>query len=129
MFPVVIFASLALTKIAPLPLLPRYDWLLVICLLMQWWMVRSGMETRDELKVITLFHVIGLALELFKVRMGSWSYPEEGYMSVDHPQRPPLSFWPYDRQLQLIPIPYQSGTCGCGIASFVGSNQALWPFW
>ncbi|OQP18459.1 DUF817 family protein, partial [Geobacillus zalihae] len=64
-FPVVIFASLALTKIAPLPLLPRYDWLLVICLLMQWWMVRSGMETRDELKVITLFHVIGLALELF----------------------------------------------------------------
>ncbi len=81
-FPVVIFASLALTKIAPLPLLPRYDWLLVICLLMQWWMVRSGMETRDELKVITLFHVIGLALELFKVRMGSWSYPEEGYTKI-----------------------------------------------
>lgn len=79
LFPVVIFASLALTQIIPLPFLPRYDWLLVICLFMQWFMLRSGLETRDELKVITVFHIIGLALELFKVHMGSWSYPEEGY--------------------------------------------------
>ncbi|EHL76269.1 DUF817 domain-containing protein [Bacillus smithii] len=82
LFPVVIFASLAFTKIMPLPFLPRYDWLLIICLLMQWWMVRSGLETRDELKVITLFHLIGLALEIFKVHMGSWSYPEEGYFKI-----------------------------------------------
>ncbi|WP_449620936.1 DUF817 domain-containing protein [Robertmurraya sp. Marseille-Q9965] len=82
LFPVVIFASLAITKILPLPFLPRYDWLLIICLLMQWWMVRSGLETRDELKVITLFHLIGLALELFKTHMGSWSYPEEGYFKI-----------------------------------------------
>jgi uncharacterized membrane protein YoaT (DUF817 family) len=79
LFPVVIFASLAFTKFIPLPFLPRYDWLLIICLLVQWGMLRSGLETRDELKVITLFHLIGLALELFKVHMGSWSYPEEGY--------------------------------------------------
>jgi len=81
-FPVVIFASLALTKLVPLPWLPRYDWLLLICLAMQVWMVRSGLETRDELKVITVFHLIGLALELFKVHMGSWSYPEEGWTKV-----------------------------------------------
>ncbi len=81
-FPVVIFASLALTQLVPLPWLPRYDWLLVICLAMQVWMVRAGLETRDELKVITVFHLIGLALELFKVRMGSWSYPEEGWTMV-----------------------------------------------
>lgn len=81
-FPVVIFGSLALTQIIPLPLLPRYDWLLLIFLLMQWWMVHSGLETKDELKVITLFHLIGLALEIFKVNMGSWSYPEEGYMKI-----------------------------------------------
>lgn len=79
LFPVVIFASLAVTKMVPLPFLPRYDWLLVICLFMQWWMVRVGLETRDELKVITMFHLIGLALELFKVHMGSWAYPEAGY--------------------------------------------------
>ncbi len=79
LFPVVIFASLAVTRYIALPILPRYDWLLLICLFMQWMMVRSGMETKDELKVISLFHIIGLALELFKVHMGSWSYPEEGY--------------------------------------------------
>lgn len=82
LFPVVIFSSLALTQIIPLPFLPRYDWLLIICLLMQIWMVRSGLETRDELKVITLFHIIGLALEIFKVNMGSWSYPEEGFFKI-----------------------------------------------
>ncbi len=82
LFPVVIFVSLALTKIVQLPFLPRYDWLLIICLLMQILMVRSGLETRDELKVITLFHLIGLALELFKVHMGSWAYPEEGYSKI-----------------------------------------------
>ncbi|SFS53563.1 DUF817 domain-containing protein [Marininema halotolerans] len=79
LFPVVIFVSLAVTQIIPLPFLPRYDWLLLIFLLMQWWMVRSGMETLDELKVITLFHLFGLGLELYKVHMGSWAYPEEGY--------------------------------------------------
>ncbi|WP_240941321.1 DUF817 domain-containing protein [Paenibacillus sp. HB172176] len=82
LFPVVIFASLALTRLAPLPWLYRYDWLLVICLAMQVWMLRSGLETRDELKVITVFHGIGLSLELFKVHMGSWSYPEEGWTKL-----------------------------------------------
>lgn len=81
-FPVVIFASLAITQWIPLPWLPRYDWLLIICLAMQIWMVRSGLETRDELKVITVFHLIGLALEIFKVHMGSWSYPQEGWTKV-----------------------------------------------
>lgn len=81
-FPVIIFASLALTQIVDLPGLPRYDWLLIICLAAQYMMLRSGLETRDELKVITLFHLIGLALEIFKVHMGSWSYPEEGYTKV-----------------------------------------------
>lgn len=78
-FPVVIFASLALTKFVSLPLLSRYDWLLLICLITQVLMVYTRLETRDELKVITIFHLIGLTLELFKVHMGSWSYPDEGY--------------------------------------------------
>lgn len=81
-FPLVIFASLAVTRTVPLPLLPRYDWMLLICLGMQWWMVRSGLETFDELKVISVFHLIGLALELFKVHAGSWSYPDDAYSKL-----------------------------------------------
>jgi len=82
LFPVFIFASLALSKYITIPGLARYDLLLILCLLFQIFMVKSGLETRDELKVITVFHLIGLALELFKVHMGSWSYPEDGISKI-----------------------------------------------
>src|SRR5690606_28164849 len=82
LFPVVIFASLALTKIIRLTFLPRYDWLLIICILMQWWMLRSGLETKDELKVSIVFQLIGLTHDMFEVNMGSLSYQEEGYFEV-----------------------------------------------
>ncbi len=49
---------------------------------MQWVMYKTGLETKDELKVITVFHLIGLLLEIYKVHFGSWSYPEERYSKV-----------------------------------------------
>lgn len=67
---------------------------------MQIWMVRSGLETRDEMKVIAVFHLIGLALELFKVHMGSWSYPEEGYT-------------------KLLGVPLYSGFMYASVASYL----------
>lgn len=82
LFPVAIFLTLALSKIIPLSIIPRYDFILILCLLMQVFMVKAKFETWDELKVICLFHVIGLALELYKVHMGSWSYPEEGFSKL-----------------------------------------------
>lgn len=45
-------------------------------------MLASKLETWDEFKVICLFHVIGLALELFKVHMGSWAYPEDAHSKI-----------------------------------------------
>jgi uncharacterized membrane protein YoaT (DUF817 family) len=80
-FPVFIFAMLALSQAVPLPI-ARYDFLLIACLGMQALMLATGLETRDELKVVTLFHVLGLALELFKVHAGSWSYPEDAVAKV-----------------------------------------------
>jgi uncharacterized membrane protein YoaT (DUF817 family) len=80
-FPVFIFAALALSQTLPLPM-ARYDFLLLACLAMQGFMLATGLETRDELKVITLFHLLGLALELFKVHAGSWSYPEDAVFKV-----------------------------------------------
>ncbi|WP_425341235.1 DUF817 domain-containing protein [Brevibacillus borstelensis] len=82
LFPVFIFGSLALSKLITVPGIPRYDLLLLLCLAFQIFMVKSGLETKDELKVITVFHLIGLALEIFKVHMGSWSYPEAAYSKV-----------------------------------------------
>ncbi len=82
LFPVVIFLTLALSKIISIPGFYRYDFILIVCLLMQWVMYKTGLETKDELKVITVFHLIGLLLEIYKVHFGSWSYPEEAYSKV-----------------------------------------------
>lgn len=82
LFPVFIFGALAFTKYVTIPGLARYDLLLLFCLAFQVVMVKSGLETRDELKVITVFHLIGLALEIFKVHMGSWGYPEAAYSKL-----------------------------------------------
>lgn len=81
-FPVIIFGTLALTKIVEVPGIHRYDLILLICLLAQAGMVVFKLETVDELKVICVFHLIGLGLELYKVHMGSWSYPEAGWSKV-----------------------------------------------
>lgn len=64
--------------------LPRYDVLLAIALAIQFWMVWSKLETLDELKAISLFHVIGFALEVFKTSAGikSWSYPDFAYTKL-----------------------------------------------
>ncbi len=82
LFPVFIFGSLALSHVVAIPGLPRYDLLLILCIAFQVFMVKSGLETRDELKVISVFHLIGLALEIFKVHMGSWAYPEAAYSKI-----------------------------------------------
>ncbi|OEZ96575.1 DUF817 domain-containing protein [Duganella sp. HH101] len=64
--------------------LPRYDALLVLALAIQAWMVWSGLESRDELKAVSLFHLVGFALEVFKVSgaIQSWSYPDFAYTKL-----------------------------------------------
>jgi uncharacterized membrane protein YoaT (DUF817 family) len=64
--------------------IPRYDLLLLIALAIQIGMLWTGLETWDELKAITIFHVIGFALEVFKTSdaIRSWSYPDFAYSKV-----------------------------------------------
>ena len=63
---------------------PRYDLLLLIALGIQAWMLWAKLETWDEAKAITLFHLVGFALEVFKTSNGirSWSYPEFAYTKL-----------------------------------------------
>lgn len=64
--------------------IPRYDLLLLIALAIQGWMVWAKLESWDELKAITLFHLIGFGLEAFKTSgaIQSWSYPDAAYSKV-----------------------------------------------
>ncbi len=81
-FPVAIFLILALSRAVHVPGLPRYDLILLLCLCVQALMVWSRLETADELKVICVFHVLGLALEAYKTTMGSWTYPEAAWSKI-----------------------------------------------
>lgn len=82
LFPAFIFLMLLISKVFPIPYLPRYDFLLIVCLLMQWLMYTYKLESGQELLVITLFHLLGLSLEIFKVYKGSWSYGEMAYTKI-----------------------------------------------
>ena len=64
--------------------LPRYDVLLMAALAIQAWMVWARLETLDELKAVSLFHVIGFALEVFKTSgpIQSWAYPDFAYTKL-----------------------------------------------
>jgi uncharacterized membrane protein YoaT (DUF817 family) len=62
----------------------RYDVLLLLALLIQIWMVWAKLETWDEAKAISLFHLVGFALEVFKTSgaIQSWSYPDPAFSKV-----------------------------------------------
>jgi uncharacterized membrane protein YoaT (DUF817 family) len=84
-----LFAGLFFTAVFAVPRaglfgIARYDLLLLIAVAIQAWMVWAKLETLDELKAITLFHVIGFGLEVFKTSSGiqSWSYPGPGYTKL-----------------------------------------------
>lgn len=82
LFAIAIFAALVATRRLDLGWLPRYDAMLVLCLALQWLLWRLRVETADEVRVICLFHLLGLALEIWKVQLGSWAYPGPGWTKV-----------------------------------------------
>ncbi|GAA3076027.1 DUF817 domain-containing protein [Rhizobium viscosum] len=78
------FLSVFLVPHSGLVGIPRYDLLLIIALAIQAWMVWAKLETIDELKAISVFHLIGFALEVFKTSgsIQSWSYPDFAYTKL-----------------------------------------------
>jgi uncharacterized membrane protein YoaT (DUF817 family) len=82
--------------------LPRYDVLLAVALGIQAVMVWTKLETLDEVKAITLFHLLGFALEVFKTSSGvqSWSYPDFAYT-------------------KLFGVPLFSGFMYAGVGSYI----------
>ncbi|HWI01834.1 MAG TPA: DUF817 family protein, partial [Propionibacteriaceae bacterium] len=81
LFAVTVFVGLALSRAVPLPI-ARYDALLVYALVVTAACYLLRLETSREVAVIFGFHLLGLALELFKVQAGSWSYPEHAWAMV-----------------------------------------------
>lgn len=85
LFPALIFLGLAASKLIPAELaapLGRYDLLLIYVVIIQIAFIVFRLETARELGVICAFHLIGLCLEIFKVQVGSWSYPDPGLIRL-----------------------------------------------
>jgi uncharacterized membrane protein YoaT (DUF817 family) len=78
------FLLLFISNHIPLFGLARYDFLFIAAVLIQAVLYFTKLETKDEVKVIFLFHIIGLILELYKTNpaIGSWSYPEAGFLKI-----------------------------------------------
>jgi uncharacterized membrane protein YoaT (DUF817 family) len=78
------FAVLYLSGRIPLFGLARYDFLLFFALAFQALLVRTKIETMDELKSICVFHVLGVLMEIFKTspQVGSWAYPGPGFFKI-----------------------------------------------
>ena len=78
------FVLLFLSNHIAIPGLARYDFLFLATVLIQVVMYFTKLETWDEVKVIFLFHIIGLVLEIYKTHpsVGSWSYPEAGFFKI-----------------------------------------------
>ena len=96
----------------------RYDFLVVYAIAAQALMLLFRLESRSEAWVILLFHVSGTAMEIFKLRMGSWDYPEPGL-------------------LKLGGVPLFSGFMYASVGSFMARAMRLFdmtftrypPFW
>lgn len=62
--------------------LARYDFLTLAAIAIQAGMLLLGLETREEARVIVLFHIAGTAMEVFKTAVGSWAYPEPSLLRL-----------------------------------------------
>jgi len=80
-FALAVFGGLALSRIVPLPI-PRYDALLIWCVLVTVVLRLVRWESTRDLLVIAGFHLVGLGFELVKVPLGSWAYPEDAVTKV-----------------------------------------------
>jgi uncharacterized membrane protein YoaT (DUF817 family) len=99
LFPALVFTMLAVSHLFK-DIMPRYDFMLMACVLIQAGMYFTKIETGDEVLVICIFHLLGLMMELFKVHYGSWTYPEFAYT-------------------KLLGVPLYSGFMYASVASYL----------
>lgn len=62
--------------------LARYDFLVLASIALQVVLLATKLERWEEAVVIGVFHVVGTAMEIFKVAHGSWIYPEASVLRI-----------------------------------------------
>ncbi|GIL38186.1 DUF817 domain-containing protein [Roseiterribacter gracilis] len=77
-------ALLTLSSWLRVPGLARYDLLFLGAIAIQLAMIALRLETWREVAMLSLFHLLGTLLELFKTSpmVGSWAYPEPAFFRI-----------------------------------------------
>lgn len=75
---------LAISSHVRIPGLARYDFLFLSAIAIQVLLVVVRLENWREVAVLSLFHLIGMGLELYKTSLSirSWSYPEHAFFHL-----------------------------------------------
>jgi uncharacterized membrane protein YoaT (DUF817 family) len=75
---------LAISSRVSIPGLARYDFLFLSAIAIQIVLVAARLENWREVAVLSLFHLVGMGLELFKTSpsIRSWSYPEHAFFHL-----------------------------------------------
>jgi uncharacterized membrane protein YoaT (DUF817 family) len=73
---------LLLTKYIELPGTERFDALFIIALLIQGMLIWAKLEESKEVIVIIVFHFSAMIMEIYKVSVGSWAYPEPAFFAI-----------------------------------------------
>lgn len=81
-FAVALVGGIAVSGLLPELPIARYDLVLIYGILLAVAARKLGWDSARDTAVIVGCHLIGLLFELVKVRMGSWSYPEEAMTKV-----------------------------------------------
>lgn len=75
---------LAISSYVHIPGLARYDFLFLSAIALQVLLIALRLENWREVAVLSLFHLIGMGLELYKTSAAirSWSYPEHAFFHL-----------------------------------------------
>ena len=84
LFGALLLAAILISKAVWQPDWPltRYDALFVFALGTQILFLVLRLESLDEAKVILIYHFVGTVMEIFKLHMGSWDYPDQGLAEI-----------------------------------------------
>lgn len=80
----IMLALIIVTKLVWSPdfAIARYDFLFAAALTTQLLLLAFRLETPKEALVILIYHIVGTVMEIYKVKMGSWTYPEPGIIKL-----------------------------------------------
>ena len=91
--------------------LARYDAITIGAVLIQIAMLAFRLESWAEARVIAVFHLVGTVMEIFKVHVGSWIYPESA-----------------DAILVIAGVPLFSGFMYASVGSYLARVWRIFDF-